>query len=351
MFTAVLPIRVDQSSFWSSSKGIECIEEFLEKCVRLERIDKFTVITDDQRVKQIAERKDMETLDFSIPGNIKKPYSFEQFEALICSYNSFIVDDISDLIIADHRNLLLTFDDLSRAIEAYLQAPEKGLISVAVCRDYLCQLKSYSNFLGCQILRTSEQGINTKISKSLQINLSGEVQCIEGIPAEISTEVSLTSPRIRVSFLCRKLYTKKVVAQIMPFDRNGPIYGKTKEISIIDSFQDIRLNVKAEDLAGFIFIFTMPSKSGEYDTVELFTPENASWELGDSVSTVFNKVSHEPLINRQQFPMAYGFEGSLCILDMHHFSKDTIRNPVPWPLEKSHIVTDWIDYWHTATID
>ena len=93
----------------------------------------------------------------------------------------------------------------------------------------------------------------------------------------------------------------------------------------------------------------MPSRTGEYDTIELFTPKNAPWELGESSSVVYSKIYHEPLHSRQQFPEAYAYDGSICILNKKKLEKNAICNPVPIILKKSCIVVDWVDYLYSVT--
>jgi hypothetical protein len=83
--------------------------------------------------------------------------------------------------------------------------------------------------------------------------------------------------------------------------------------------------------------------------VEIFTPVNAPWELGGSGSTVVNTKTHEPMFGRQQFPPAYTYDGSLCILGVKHLPEKMTSVPNPLILKDSCIVTDWVDYWYTIT--
>jgi hypothetical protein len=349
MFTGILPIRIEQNPFWSSSVGLECIKKFLRICTRISGIDQFIVITKDLRVCRLAEQESLKVSGVDIPGSINRPYTFEQTRSLARNFLGFCSNETDALIVVDHRNLFLTAEDIVRANTAHQNAPEAGVVSLAFCRDHPCQCRSYRIFLGCVIIRFEGSSMKKGVSESLQINHLDEMICKAQSPGKITTKVSSNGKRCLISLYAENLPCGNFIAQILPFDQNGPLYKKSQEIFAKTPEHEILLEIDPAQFMGIIFIYTMLSQSGEYDAVEIFSPESAPWELGESVPTVFSKQSNEPMIGRQQFPAAYTYDGSLCILGEKHLPAKSISNPFLLILKDSSIVTDWVDYWYTVT--
>jgi len=349
MLTAILPIRVEQNPFWCSSIGLECIKKFLKICIRISDIDQFIVITQDHRVCRLAEQEGLKVSGVDIPGSINRPYTFKQTRSLAQNFLGFCSNETDALIIVDHRNLFLTAEDIVRANTAHQKAPEAKVVSLAFCRDHPCQCRSYRIFLGCVIIHFEGSSIKKRISDSLQINHLREMTCKAQSPGKVTTTVSTNGPRCCVSFYSENLPRGNFIAQTLPFDQNGPLYKKSQEIFVKTPEHGILLDIDAVKVTGIIFILTMPSQAGEYDTVEIFTPPNSPWELEGSGATVVDTKTHEPMFGRQQFPPAYTYDGSLCILGANHLSEKMTSDPNPLILKNSCIVTDWVDYWYTVT--
>jgi hypothetical protein len=292
----------------------------------------------------------MKISSVAIPGTADKPYTFDQTRSLALNYLNLCKDQIDALIIADHRNLFLTADDISRILLTYQQDPGKGVISLAFCKDYPCQFRSYLFFLGCSTIRFNRQVMKTETSDRLRIDFTSKMISGTKRLGEIKTEVSVKGSRICANFHSESLPTEKFMAQVLPFDKTGPLFKKSQEIVVKTPEHETMLETGADHLAGIMFLFNMPSQSGEYDAIEFFTPENATWQLGESVSTVFNKKNLEPLFNRQQFPLAYTYDGSLCVLGREHLTGGILCNPIPRLLNDGFIVTDWVDYWYTVSV-
>lgn len=349
MLTAILPIRINQNPFWSSTQGLECVDNFLKTCKRVSEIDQFIVITQDDPVRHLAEQHSMEISTVAIPGSTKRPYTFEQTRSLARNFQSLCNNQTDALIIADHRNLFLSADDIARAHTVYQQNPEAGVISLAFCRDYPCQYKSYFTFLDCVIIRFDKPVGKDGSSDIPQTGLPGQITYqLEG-HGEITISLSTNGPRCCISFHSPNKARESFVAQILPFAKNGPLYGQSREILVPTPEYETLLDIDATQLTGMIFILTMPSQAGEYDTVEIFTPPNASWELGGSGPTVVHTKNHEPMYGRQQFPPVYTYDGSLCMLDANYLIEKATSDPIPIILKDSCIVTDWVDYWYTVT--
>jgi hypothetical protein len=245
--------------------------------------------------------------------------------------------------------LFLTADDISRALTAYEQNLSNGVISLAFCRDYPCQFKAFFNFLGCAIMRLNENRSKNVALDRLQLYSPDEQTCKTKSTGEITIKLFDDGAHCCISFYSENLPGDTFIAQILPFSKDGPLYKKSQEILIKVPEYEIRLDINNPSLTGIILIFTMPAQSGEYDTMEFFTPENAPWELGESVSTVFNKISHEPMCDRQQFPPAYTYDGSFSVLSAEHLPDTEKTNLFPLILKDSCIVTDWVEYWYAVT--
>ena len=349
MLTAILPIRIDQNSFWTSSRGIECVENFLETCKRISDIDRFIVITRDDPIRQSAKHHRMEISTIDIPGSVDRPYTFKQTRSLARNFQNFCKNQTDTLIIADHRNLFLSADDIVSAHTAYQQNPWAGVISLVFCRDYPCQYKSYFTFLGCVIMRFDNPEVKDGSSDIPQMGLPGQITYQLKGHGEITISLSAKGPRSLISFVSQNLPQGSLVAQLLPFDQGGPLYGQSREILVPAPEYDTLLDIDSAQLSGLICVFTIPAQSGEYDTVEVFAPANAPWELGGLGTTLVLKKTGEPMNGRQQFPPTYANDGSLCVLGARHLEKKAILDPVTIILEDSCIVTDWVDYWHTVT--
>ena len=349
MVTAIFPVRINKNSFWSSDTGLACLDSFLTLFSGMADIDRFFVITQDTQVCHLAEKYGMSVLKLGIPGRIDRPYTFEQTMALAQDFQNSFSNQEDDLIIIDHRNILISPDDVTKAMLIYRQNPNSGVISLTSCRDHPCQYKSYFTFLDCVIIRFDKPAGKDGSSDNPQTGLSGQITYqLEG-HGEITIRLSTNGPRCCISFHSPNKARESFVAQILPFAKNGPLYGQSREILVTTPEYETLLDIDAAQLTGMIFILTMPSQAGEYDTVEIFTPPNASWELGGSGSTVANTKTHEPMFGRQQFPSAYTYDGSLCILGVIHLPEKMASVPNPLILKDSCIVTDWVDYWYTGT--
>ena len=346
MLTAILPIHINQNPFWSSATGLECIENFIKTCKQISEIDRFVVITHDVPVCCLAEKYGMEIMSVDIPGILNLPYTFEQSRTLARNFQKFCIKQNDALIIVDHRNLSLSVDDITEALIAHQQNPEAGVISLAFCRDYPCQWKSYFKFLGCVIINFEELGIMDEVSNIHRAGSNRGVTCHTKDDEDIAISVFIDGPRYGISFRTQRQVQESFVSQIIPFDANGPQYAQSHVLHISTPEYETQFDIDAVKLTGMIFILTRPSQSSEYDTVEIFTPPNAPWELGKSGNAVLDTETNEPMIGRQQFPSTYTYDGSLCILGSKQLEEESFPDLTPFTLKESCIVTDWVDYCH-----
>jgi hypothetical protein len=348
MLSVILPVRAEHNCFWNSSVGLACINSFMDKFSQLSDVDRFVVVTRNDKVGQMAKKRGMTVSEAVIPGNPDRPYTFDQVRSLARDILYLSTNQTDGLVIADHRNLLLTAEDISRAHKAYHQNPVSGVISLVTGYDYPCQFKSYYNFIDLVISRFESGDHDSDMPSTYKGDNDGALNVRPDGPGKITTEVSASDSRCRISFHIRDLQLIPCLAQIIPFDPYGPLYSKSKEILVETPQQDMFLNIGTRIAKGIIFIFATPAQSGEYDSMEFFVPENAPWEVGESLSTVYSKISHEPIYDRRQFPPVYTYDGSLCILNRKHLTERAKSNLFLLKLEESCIVTDWVDYWFTV---
>lgn len=343
MITALLPICIKHNSFWSSTQGLKSIDDFLGICIKIKQITNIIVISQDVAVYDLAKKYNIEINRTFNHDNNNRQYSFEQIRALAINAEKHFHTNMEAVLILDHRNLFLTVDYIIEAISLYKQNSESGVISLSYCWDYPCQYKSFYNFLDCVIFNFDQE---FKINKSLKrclLNLS------EDIVSEIDISISNQSKQCEISFHNDKNSHKNYIAKIIPFDIKGPHYKLARECYVSTCEYKTHLESNNKNFTGIIIILTIPSRSGEYDAVEVFTPENAPWELSGAGATVIDIKKNVRMFGRQQFPAMYTFDGSLSILGKKHLDKTEIVNPYPLILKKSCIVTDLVDYLYTTT--
>jgi len=346
MLTALLPIRVEQNPFWSSSQGLKCIENFLKALKQISDIDNYFIVTEDAPVCKLAEKHSMEIEIIDIPGNINQPYSFEQTSNIANTFTKKHKDKTDSFIIVDHRNLLFSADDITRANSLFQLNPEAGVIGLSFCRDYPCQYKSYSNFLNCVIVSLKKHDAKNDFPDNSQHVLTREINCDLKEYGTLAIQISGKSPQYNISFGVKKLNFHGYVAQIIPFTSNGPQYEQCQEIYVPTPEFEKLFKTNTKKTTGFIITLTTPSQSSEYDTIEIFTNPNAPWELSaPGATTVADKTRHKAMFGRQQFPTTYTYDGSLCILKKNHLAR---THPNTLIMKPTYIVTDWVDYWYTV---
>lgn len=345
MLTAILPVYVKQNSFWAGSKGLKCIDDFLNACSQIKEINNYVVVSRNDAVHNLAEKNDMEVNNTLVCESINRPYTFEQTLALASGLKNYCKKESDALLVLDHRNMFLTEDDILNAISLNNRNPESGVISLAFFKDYPCQYKSFYNFLDCVILNFDKQEKNSEISYSSHVDLSKNNACKTRRYEKINIEISVKHPHYRFFFHNENKNQDAYIAQVIPFNSDGPEYDQCRTIYVQANESQELLEINTAEILGMIVILTSPSRTGEYDTVEVFTPENASWELSGKGATVIDKKKHESMYGRQQFPEMYTYDGSLCILGKDQLKENSKIDPTPLILKNSCIVNDLVDYY------
>ena len=350
MLTAILPINIGQSTFWTSEQGEKCLDRFMQTCRQVDEIQRYVVLSQNDAVVNLADRWGMEIGSVRPIDHLNRPYVFEEILSLARNWRevSEVFNEV--LMILDHRNLLLTADDLIQASALFGQYPERGMVSLSLCRDYPCQFKSFYNFLECVVIPfDQDEGSN-----------DGSIEDLDGFCREIchqikdfgAIKINLYADRLccHFSFRLQNEVSKEVVAQIIPYDRMRPMYERSREIHIQSPDYEIQFRQSTATLAGLIFILSSPAHSGSYDTTEIFTPPKATWQLGGAGRDVVSVFDHEVMNGRQQFPPIYGYDGSICVLGESQLAIDSLPDPKALLLPDACIVIDWVDYFHAVAL-
>jgi hypothetical protein len=334
LISVIFPICITSNPFWNSAKGLECINNFLAMVQGVEGIDQHIVVTSDDQIRHLARMFGMSYESIEFHSSPDRFYTFEETRSLAKNVANVFTNSTDTLIILDHRNLLLTSNDINTAIAIYREIPKGCVISLTNLKDYPCQFRSFSSFLGCAIMRF-------ELSQETTHTLKGH--------GEITIRIVDGSSHSSISFRSHALTQNSIVAQLIPFDEVGPRYEQTRELNIPQQNNELVFDIESFQPKGFIFIFTSPSLFNEHDTVELFSPPNAPWALNGIGNTMINTKTNEPIHGRQQFPTAYTYDGSICILGVHGLSKKSSPIIKPIKLKNTGFVNDWLDYWHTIS--
>ena len=347
MVTAIFPARINKNSFWSSDTGLACLDSFLTLFSGMADIDRFFVITQDTQVCHLAEKYGMSVLKLGIPGTIDRPYTFEQTMALAQDFQNSFSNQEDDLIIIDHRNILISPDDVTRAMLIYRQNPNSGVISLTSCRDHPCQYRAYFTFMGCVIFNCKDVSLKNTSSNGHKPCISKIVKSPQGNFGDITVTVILQNETCGITFNCQTQIPDGLMAQILPFTTTGPLYENFVELYIPTADYQALQGVVADQLEGVIVTVVMADSSGSYDTLECFTPKSADWELGGAGNRVVDKENRAPIQGRQQFTPVYTYDGSLCVINTRNLSQLEKIKLLPFLLNDSRIISDWVDYCST----
>jgi len=345
MFTAILPIRINKNSFWASDLGMAKIDDWLRMISDNSNIERIFVIAQDGQACCLAGRHGIQALDVAIPGNIERSYTFEQTIAMWKNFRHSYSDPVENLIVADHRNIMLSSEDLENAMSFYMRHPDSWVVSLAYCRDHPCQFKSYQTFLGCATFLLKDTSYNIPNPSPKASHLVRIISCSDENDAGISITVKFEDKGCRIAVESDMYIPDILVAHILPLTKNGIVYERFIEIHITDSDHLILDDFNFKQLEGLVVTLFRKDLSGSYDTVECFTPKNATWKLGQSQDVIVDGGNNHTIQGRQQFPPVYTYDGSFCIFHTVKHDHKNRKDLIPVILKNSCIVSDWIDYY------
>ena len=149
---------------------------------------------------------------------------------------------------------------------------------------------------------------------------------------------------LRIAFESENTELTQYVARMVPFDASGLQYNDSREFFVPKSKYDIQIDFSTPLPLGIVLFLCMPSRTGEYDAVEIFTPPDAPWRLLGEGDVAVDAKTLQPLLGRQLFPDVYAYDGSLCVFSNGAFSSLNQRDPGFIILEDTCFVSDWVHY-------
>lgn len=349
MLTAILPIRLKDNPFWSSDRGLTHTHSFLSRLATNPDIDRVFILSTEDHVYQLSKQYNMAVLRIDNIEAVDDPYSFEQTIALARTFHRVRPSFAEDLIIIDHRNLYLSSKELKDAISTYQYHRHSGVISVALCQDHPCQLRSYYIFAGCRIFHfqgsthcvAGEEGSMAGLRQTFHSPCNGW--------EDVTISIHLQNSNVCISVDSQNSLPCGLIAHVLPFTPNGPLYNSFREMTIVCTRAKTLHGLDPDQLAGIVVTLFIVDPSGAYDTIECFTSQNADWELSAFCDTVVDKKSQNPIQGRQQFSPVYAYDGSFCIINVDSIYSKKKMNPIPVMVDRSCIVTDWVEYYRYAS--
>lgn len=347
MISAILPIHITENPFWSSLTGLDLIKQFFDKVNAVERINEWIILTSDNSILQIAGEYDRAiTIHIDNLRVQDRSYTFEECMLFAKKCVSSSKKKNNRFMVLDHRNLSLAIDDLKDAIFIHEQSPNCCVLSLSSLRDHPCQFRTFFSFLGCGILHFGVSNLNEKsCSDNFQLCYHKYILCRLRDNKKIKFGVSIENSIWSLTISGDIKNSENLVSHIIPFDSGGLLYESAYEILIPPHEHQIQLDVRLENINGIMIFIVASSRSGAYDTVELFESAESTWKWSGNGYEVINSKTKEPILGRQQFPEAYTFDGSICLLKLINRTEEFPTHFLPVNIENSCIVTDWVDYY------
>lgn len=351
MFTVGLPVYLNGNEFWMSEQGLIYLDGFLTQVNSCSEFDQIFIFSSDTQIQKLAQKHQIKTLQINSPFSRDVPYIFEetQFWANELFHHSPI--EIDEFAIIDHRNLQFSDNGLKKMLSIYDCHRSTGVISLSPCYDHPCQLRLYSNFLGCCILKFSTESRGETTKRLLPQSVRQTIQTLRDDWSEINICITMGAKNSDTEIFidCQNAPVKEVVAHVLPYDSEGPLYNHFANIKISCSGVKTFIKECYDHFSGAIITLLMDDCSGGYDTVEFFTPQSADWELGLTKNEVVNKTNHIPIQGRQQFSPVYSYDGSFYASYTDSFLKKK-PNPMPIICNPAVIITDWVEYYRYMTM-
>ncbi len=309
----------------------------------MEEVERVVLVGEDDELAGVALKYGMELADIPVPGKIDLPFTHDETLELVRRVaGAYPIRDVS-LMVVDHRNLLLTENDLRQAIAVHGKHQGVMVISVAPCRDHPCQYRAYFTFLGCEIIRFQTEMDHTSGSSELEQEVL--IKSLEADFEDITIHIRGEVAKPCISFHFETPPQHGIVAQVLPFTVDKPLYDESSELFIQGLNIEFQLVTQTDvHLAGVVIVLLVISQIGTYNTIEHFTPQQGDWSFNDFGCAKFDKGTYTLLQGRQQFTPVYTYDGSVCIMNAFHVNKKMANNVKLFVIEESCFVVDSIDY-------
>lgn len=345
MFAAGVPVYLKDNTFWSSEQGMGILDSFLLTIKTNSRINQVFILSWDAQTRKRIEKYPFEIVQVAPPSSWGGSYSFSQSRLLAEAFSRHSQLKMDKLAIIDHRNIDFNSKTLDRMLTAFEQHQQSGVISVVPCSDHPSQLRSYGTFLGCCIFRIQKQAPPVENGSRMGVCSHQIIRPKKNGWGELSVSVCSSNSRVSVSINCRKAPVKEVIAHVLPFTEEAPLYNHFFSIVTDLSGNKALVEEDCRQFSGFVFTLIADDISGHYDSVEFFTPENGDWDIGAEKNAAVDKKTHIPLQGRQQFTPVYSYDGAFYASCADVLREGKYLKPAPIKLERSSIVSDLIDYY------
>jgi hypothetical protein len=321
------------------------IDNFLSQIKTCFGFEKIFILSSDTQIQNLAQKHQIEILHITPPFSTDVPYIFEQTQFWTNELLHQSPIKIDEFAIIDHRDIQFADNNLKEVLSKYNHCREAGVIGVTLCQDHPCQFRLYSNFLGSTIFQFPWKNQHSVRKPLLKNSIHKTIQPLRNDWSKIKICITIKERDSGTGIFidCQKAPVKDLIAHILPYDSDGPLYNHFAYAKISCFGVKTFIREDYSNFSGAIITLLMDNCSSDYDTVEFFTPQNANWELGTMGNMVINKKNHTPIQGRQQFSQVYSYNGAFYASRTDSFMKKTI-NPMPIILEQSSIVTDWVEY-------
>ncbi|WP_459922187.1 hypothetical protein [Desulfatiferula olefinivorans] len=309
------------------------------------------MITNNPAAAALSEKKGLRHLILPIPGDMSRPFTFDEIRRLAMAVAHEEPDLNGALLFVDHRNLLLSSDDLDRAISKASLNAGTCLIGLCVSPDHACQFKSFHMFVGCEVLEFNAENHGCRSGGLTNETVLADMAFRLHDEKHVMISVCSRENRCLVAVEGKDGPMDPLVVQAIPYDADGPDYRHAVEFQAAGAGYEQSMEVRADQIDGLIVVLKQQSLDGVFDAIENFSPSSAYWTFNPTGNLAVS-LTGRPLTGRQLFQPTLVFDGSLCLAGVSCLT-DTASHPTCdfMVLENSCIVSDWIDYHYVASHD
>lgn len=325
MATLIILLPHNAGGFWGSETGCNQTEAFLDAALACAKFERRIVVGGHQRILDAAQRRQMARMEYFGPASEDGLYAFEYMRNL--AQEARRLGAPGQIVVADSRNIFLTPGDLLKGLDALIGEETAIAVSVVQPRDPPIQWNAYALFKGAGILQLVPGDCSEKTVMGLECD-SALAFRVEG--GMVYCRLAAIPPPLGL----------RIRAQQLAWD---PGECHITEFELVEPERWVVCGSAPIQDADFLVVASAPSEEN-YDTIEHFDPPAAPWSRDLGTGIPCNVATRKPMLGRQDFPPVFVFDNSFCA-----FGKDSQDTPKrearPVVLDRSAIVSDWLDYW------
>lgn len=223
--------------------------------------------------------------------------------------------------------------------------PCNKLISLTICNDYPCQYKSFFYYIDSIAISLNSFECSCEKGDSFTRYSSGEKMFDLKFIGETNIEAIKNGDEYKITIQSNKLQNN-FSAQIIPVGSKCIYPENSEEILVNKQKQEHVLIAKNQKFIGFIILIKLFLQDRVYDSVEVFTPANATWGVGNDGYSIGDKKTGEEWFGRQKFPNTYYYDGSLFMINKKELMIGDYKDVDSVILKKSCIINDMVDYYY-----